>query len=98
MSLEECVERPRIAFRAIYLGGMKLSRLYDVRILCDRAQGKFVAPEDACATSPLGVIASQCQSTSQPPTKLVLRQSRQKSVWSGPQALVDWVTPVFLGN
>jgi hypothetical protein len=41
MSLEECVERPRTAFRATYVRGMKLSRLYNIRILSIEAQEKL---------------------------------------------------------
>lgn len=32
----------------------------------------------------------------QPRSGLVLRQANGKSVWSGPQALVDWAIPIFL--
>ena len=57
MSLEEYAERPRTAFRATYEGGMKLSRLYNIRILCDSGPRQVVASEDACTRSPWGVIA-----------------------------------------
>ena len=48
--------------------------------------------QDARATSPWPHDISQ---RGKPCSELALRQSHGKSVWSGPQVLVDWATHIF---
>jgi hypothetical protein len=95
MSPEECVEKSRTTFRATYVGGMKLSRLYNASILRDRGPKEVVAPEDACATSPWVSSPHKINQQDQASFGASPETSRRKSVWSGPQALVDWATLVF---